>query len=72
MRLFSLYQRCTQCASYQTFRREINGHKSISHPNVLPIIEVSETSVSILYHEPVDAKWEHHTVHPDEPGCLIG
>jgi uncharacterized protein Usg len=27
----------------QTFRREINGCKSISHPNVLPIIEISET-----------------------------
>ena len=36
------YQRCTECASYQAFRREITGRKSISHPNVLPIIDVSE------------------------------
>ena len=35
------YQRRTQYTSYQTFRREISGRKS--HPNVLPIIEVSET-----------------------------
>jgi hypothetical protein len=40
--LFS-YQRCIECASYQAFRREINGRKSISHSNVLPIIDLSET-----------------------------
>ena len=39
----SSYQRCTQHASSQTFRRKINGHMHISHPNVLPIIDVSET-----------------------------
>jgi hypothetical protein len=35
-------QRRTKRASYQTLRRDINGRTSISHPNVLPIIEVSE------------------------------
>ena len=38
-----LYQTLTQCVSYQPFRREINGLRPISHPNVLPIIEISET-----------------------------
>ena len=37
------HQRCTERASYQAFRREINGRKSISHSNVLPVIDVSET-----------------------------
>jgi hypothetical protein len=36
-----LYQRCTERTSYETFR---SRHKPISHPNVLPIIEVSKTS----------------------------
>ena len=39
----SSYQGCTQHASSQTFHRETNGHMHISHPNVLPIIDVSET-----------------------------
>jgi serine/threonine protein kinase len=43
MRLFFFYQRYTECASYQAFGREIDELKSISHPNILPIIEVSET-----------------------------
>jgi hypothetical protein len=37
------YQWCTYCASRQTFHREVNGLKPISHPNVLPVIEVSKT-----------------------------
>jgi hypothetical protein len=37
------YQRRTECASCQTYRREINGDAPISHPNLVPIIEVSET-----------------------------
>jgi hypothetical protein len=39
----SSYQMSTQHASLQTFRRKINGDMFISHPNVLPIIDVSET-----------------------------
>ena len=40
---FSFYQRCTQHSSYQIFRHEIEGHRAISHRNLLPVIEVSET-----------------------------
>jgi hypothetical protein len=40
--LFFYYRR-TKYASYQAFCFEINGRKSISHPNVLSVIEVSET-----------------------------
>jgi serine/threonine protein kinase len=40
---FFLYRRRTECTSYQTLCREINGCKSISHPNLLPVIDVSET-----------------------------
>ena len=40
-RLF--YRRQTQCASHQIFRRKTNGRKSISHPNLLPVIKVSKT-----------------------------
>jgi hypothetical protein len=36
------YQRRTECASCQTYRREINGDAPISHPNIIPIIEVSK------------------------------
>jgi hypothetical protein len=36
------YQRHTQRTLYQTFRHEINGREPIFHPNVLPVIEVSE------------------------------
>jgi hypothetical protein len=36
------YQKRTQYISYQTFRREIDGGNYISHPNVLPVTEVSE------------------------------
>jgi len=25
--------------------------------------------VPTLHHEPMDARWEHHPVHPDEAGC---
>jgi hypothetical protein len=40
-RLF--YWRRTQCASHQTFHRKTNGRKSISHPNLLPVLKVSKT-----------------------------
>ena len=42
MRLFP-FMRDILSALYQTFCRGINGLKSISHPNVLPVVEVSET-----------------------------
>ena len=40
-RLFS--REYTQCSSYQTLRRKIIRSKYVSHPNVLPVIEASET-----------------------------
>ena len=49
---YFIYQRCAECNSYQTFRREINGRKSISHPNVLPVIEVSNTLVPFCIMSP--------------------
>ena len=38
-----IYQRRTEHTSCQTFNLEVNGRRSISHPNVLPVIEISET-----------------------------
>jgi len=35
-------RRCTQFASYQTYRRVVEGSKLNSHPNVLPVIQVSK------------------------------
>jgi uncharacterized protein Usg len=49
---YFIYQMCTECGLYQTFHQEINGHKCISHPNVLPIIEVSETLVPFYIMSP--------------------
>jgi serine/threonine protein kinase len=43
MRVFSFCQKRTERTSYQTLRRETNGCKFISHPNLLPVIDVSET-----------------------------
>jgi len=36
-------QSSTQCASHQIYCREVEGSKHLSHPNILPIIEISET-----------------------------
>jgi len=33
----------TQCASHQAYCRGVEEYKYLSHPNVLPVIEVSET-----------------------------
>ena len=35
-------RRCTQFASYQTYRRVVEESELNSHPNVLPVIQVSE------------------------------
>ena len=43
MRVLFFCQRCTERALYKTLRRKINQRGSVSHPNVLPVIEVSET-----------------------------
>ena len=40
---FFIYQDKTQCASHQAYCREVEGYKYLPHPNVLPVIEVSET-----------------------------
>jgi len=37
-----LNRRCTQFALYQTYRRVVEGSGHNSHPNVLPVIRVSE------------------------------
>jgi hypothetical protein len=37
------YQGRALYISYQTFCREVDGRRRISHPNLLPVIEVSET-----------------------------
>jgi hypothetical protein len=42
--LFKYYQKCTQLTLYQTFRRETNGRRAVSHPNLLPVIEISGAS----------------------------
>jgi hypothetical protein len=38
-----IYQERTQYVLNQIFRRRTDGRGSISHPNLLPIIEISET-----------------------------
>ena len=47
-----LYRRRTERALYQTLHREINERKSIPHPNVLPILEVSDTLVPFCIMSP--------------------
>jgi hypothetical protein len=36
------YRGCTQCASYQSLYRHINGYMYTSHPNILPVIRASK------------------------------
>ena len=51
---YFIYQKRTHCqrASYKTLRREMDERESIPHPNVLPIIEVSETLVPFYIMSP--------------------
>jgi hypothetical protein len=39
------------------------------YPDFRDAVSVSGAPISVLLHEPVDARWERHTVHPDEPKC---
>ena len=39
-------------SSCQTYRRETNGRKPISHPNILPIIKVSDTPFPLCIMSP--------------------
>ena len=45
-------RKCTQHVSYQTFRHAVEKCKSKPHPNVVPIIEVSETLVPFFIMSP--------------------
>jgi hypothetical protein len=37
-----IYQSCAQYITYQLFRLGNDGRMSISHPNLLPVIEISD------------------------------
>ena len=50
--VYFIHQSRTKRAPYQTLRREINGRKPGSHPNVLPIMQVSETLVPFCIMSP--------------------
>ena len=43
---------CAQFASYQIYRYVCEGDKDISHPNVLPVLEVSETLFPFCFMSP--------------------
>ena len=40
---FLFYQMHAECILYQTFCHGTNGYMQISHPNLLPVLEVSKT-----------------------------
>lgn len=46
------YQRHTQCNPYQVYRLAIKEGKLNSHPNVLPVIEISETTFPLCIMSP--------------------